>query len=136
MGQNGSSSKDAIQEDVHVVVVSAEPQVHCSNRDNGSLGHVRTFPESYVSSKCRMGEHAAQGEANTPELAYSGAGDAEDSLSFHQPYPRWLLLAHHVVSLRIAKGPPGLEGELEVGRVAGAQIGKPPVVRAISSFCM
>jgi len=132
--ESGSNAGDVAQEDVDVVVVSAEPQVFCSNLDDGSSDQISTSPELYVSSSCGMGEHASQGKVDAPEpLACSDAEDAEDTLSF-QPYPRWLLLAHHVVSLRIAKGPPGLEDETE-GRVIATQLWRPPVVKAISSLC-
>jgi len=132
--ENGSNTKDVAQEDVDVIVVSAEPQLLCSNLGDGSSDQMSTSPQLYVSSSCRMGEHATQGKVDTPEpLACSDAGDAEDSLSLHQQYPRWLLLAHHVVSLHIARGPPGLEGELE-GRVIATQW-RPPGVKATSSLC-
>jgi len=119
--ESSSNTGDDALEEVDVVVVSAEPQVICSNLYDD------------VSSSWWMGEHASQGKVDAPDpLACSDAEDAEDTLSF-QPYPRWVLLAHHVVSLRIAKGPPGLEDATE-GTMLATQLWRPPVVKAISSL--
>jgi len=122
------------QKDAPVVAASIEPRMLSNDlklTPSSPSVTTDTVPEFEVS--CLVGgEHV---ESVKPEIPCLETWGGEDRECDHNKYSRSLLLGHHVVSLRIAKGPPGLENQPEVVRLAtaAAQLMQPLVVKAMAS---
>merc|ERR1712137_503382 len=122
------------QKDAPVVAASIEPRILLNDleltRSSPSVT-INTLSESQVSCLVER-EHV---ESVKPEFPCLESQDGEDPECDYNQYSRSLLLGHHVVSLRIAKGPPGLENEPEAVRLATAavQLMQPLVVKAMPS---
>jgi len=125
----GSEQKDAT-----VVAASIEPRMLSNDlKLTPSSPSVTddTLPECEVSCLVDR-EHV---ESVKPEIPCLETWGGEDWECNHNKYPRSLLLGHYMVALRIARGPPGLENQPEVVRLAtaAAQLMQPLVVKAMPS---
>lgn len=146
--ENCPDEKGFAQEDVQAIEVSIECQVLDDDMNletptvSAKFDLVDSPLELPVSSSCVMMECVQCGNVDAPTEPLTFCSELEDdddemnSFNSRQSYPRWVLLAHYVVSLRVAKGPPGLEDEPEAARVAAAESSQPLIVKAASPFCM